>query len=252
MHDLNSGFASLFNRRHRRVRSLFQGPFKAILVEDESHAWVLSRYVHLNPVRAGAARRPQDYRWSSYPAYLDSLRAPDWLDWKTVLQERSQNLSRARQAYREYVERDCQDRSRSPLSAAVGGMLLGSAEWVTRLKEQLADEPDDATVPDRRRLKWRPTAKQIVRAVARRFGVDPAAIGEVRRRQNDPRMAAIYLLRNWTDQGVTELARAYGPVSPSAISKLVRRAGSRRQEDPAWDRLLRQLEKDIQPRPASR
>ena len=70
MHDLNSGYATWFNRRHRRVGALFQGRFKAILVENESYSCVLSRYIHLNPVRAGIVQRPENYRWSSYPHYL--------------------------------------------------------------------------------------------------------------------------------------------------------------------------------------
>ena len=59
MHDLNAGYASLFNRRHCRVGSLFQGRFKAILVENESHAWELSRYIHLNPVRSSVFEEVQ-------------------------------------------------------------------------------------------------------------------------------------------------------------------------------------------------
>jgi len=52
MHDLNSGYATRYNRRHQRVGALYQGRFKAILVEDESHAAGLSRSIHLNPARA--------------------------------------------------------------------------------------------------------------------------------------------------------------------------------------------------------
>ena len=66
MHDLNSGYATWFNRQHRRVGSLFQGRFKAILVEDESYCWTLSRYIHLNPFRARMVQRPEDHPWSSY------------------------------------------------------------------------------------------------------------------------------------------------------------------------------------------
>ena len=69
MHDLNSGYASRYNRRHQRVGSLYPGRFNAILVEDESHAAGLSRYIHLNPVRARIVKRPRDYGWSSYRDY---------------------------------------------------------------------------------------------------------------------------------------------------------------------------------------
>jgi len=83
MHDLNSGYASLFNRRYRRVGSLFQGRFKAVLVENETHAWELSRYVHLNPVRGHMVDLPEDYPWSSYNVYRfarEAVAAPPWLD----------------------------------------------------------------------------------------------------------------------------------------------------------------------------
>jgi hypothetical protein len=77
MHDLNSGYASLSNRRYRRSGSPFQGRFKAILVENQSHAWELSRYLHLNPVRAKMVPLPEQYRWSSYSAYRFARDAAD-------------------------------------------------------------------------------------------------------------------------------------------------------------------------------
>ena len=52
LHDLQSGYATLFNKTHERTGPLFQGRFHAVLVESEGHAWSLSRYIHLNPCRA--------------------------------------------------------------------------------------------------------------------------------------------------------------------------------------------------------
>ncbi|MDB5339319.1 MAG: hypothetical protein JWN70_4938, partial [Planctomycetaceae bacterium] len=77
MRDLNGGYASLFNQLHEREGTLYQGRFKSILIENESHAWELSRYVHLNPYRAGLTLNPFDYQWSSYHFYLDGSQAPD-------------------------------------------------------------------------------------------------------------------------------------------------------------------------------
>jgi len=152
MHDLNSGYASLFNRRYRRVGSLFQGRFKAVLVEDDSHSWELSRYVHLNPVRAKMVVRPEDYRWSSYPAFLDRRKSPEWLDWQTVVLDHGSQLSSARRAYRRFVEAGMKEPIRSPLKAAFGGMLLGSQGWIDKMRQRLAEEDDDNNVPTRRRL----------------------------------------------------------------------------------------------------
>jgi len=246
MHDLNSGYASLFNRRYRRVGSLFQGRFKAVLVENETHSWELSRYIHLNPVRARMVQRPHDYRWSSYPAYLDRRKAPDWLDWKTVVLERAKSLSRARAGYRRFVEAAIGERVKSPLEFAVGGAFLGSSDWVDRMRARVAEEPEDPNVPSRRRLAARPSSANILAAVADQFGVDARAFSAVRRHDNEARTAAIYLHRRLTNEPLHALAKRFGNVSTSAISKVARRAQAQRRENPAWDRLLRRIEKQLQ------
>ncbi len=245
MHDLNSGYASLFNRRHRRVGALYQGRFKAILVEDDSHSWELSRYVHLNPVRAQMVARPESYRWGSYPAYLDRRKAPSWLDWETVVLEHAASLPAARRAYRKFVESAIGHPKRSPLEAAYGGLLLGSQQWIDTMRRQLAKQPDDRNVPARRRLAKSVDSAKLMKMVADRFGVPASRLVEVRRRDNDARVAAIYLHRRLTSQAVGSLATRYGGVSPAAISKTVCRAEQRRSEDRRWDRLLQQLEKSI-------
>ena len=70
MQWLKTTYTVNFNKRHRRVGHLFQGRFKAILVEKENHLLELTLYIHLNPVRAGLAVLPEDYAWSSYPDYI--------------------------------------------------------------------------------------------------------------------------------------------------------------------------------------
>jgi REP element-mobilizing transposase RayT len=247
MHDLNPGFASPFNRRHRRVGSLFQGRFKAILVEDQTHAWELSRYLHLNPVRAKIVSLPEQYRWSSYGVYRflrEAKETPSWLDWTTVLGEHSTDLRNARRAYLRFVERGIKDPPNSPLNSAVGGIFFGQASWVERMCERLAEEPADANVPRRQRLAWRPTKTATVRLVKDQFGADPSDLQRVRRHGNDARTAAVYLIRRLTDEKVITLAEEFGGVSAAAISKLLSRAESRRAEDPAWDRLLDKLERE--------
>ena len=63
-------YAVYFNKKYSRNGHLFQGRFKSILVEKEAYLVNLSRYVHLNPVKAGLAKMPEEYQWSSYRIYL--------------------------------------------------------------------------------------------------------------------------------------------------------------------------------------
>jgi hypothetical protein len=164
MHDLNAGYASFFNRRHRRCGALFQGRFKAVLVEDESHALELTRYVHLNPARATIVQRPEEYAWSSYQDYLGMRKASPWLDWETVVGELAKDRSRARSAYRRFVEAGLSQPPKSPLEAALGGMFLGSGEWVDRWRRRLSAEPVREGVPAQRELAWRPRLEEVAAA----------------------------------------------------------------------------------------
>jgi REP element-mobilizing transposase RayT len=69
MQYLNGSYTSYFNRRHRRSGHLFQGRFQGHLIEEEGYFLEVSRYVHLNPVRAKIVKRPGKYPWSSQAAY---------------------------------------------------------------------------------------------------------------------------------------------------------------------------------------
>jgi len=246
MHDLNSGYASMFNRRHRRVGSLYQGRFKGILVEDDSYALGLSRYLHLNPVRAKMVARPEEYRWSSYRAYRycrDAKQSPPWLDWKTVLHEHSRNLANARRAYQRFVENGIDNPPSPPLAAAVGGLFLGSTPWLEKIRERLDREPRDPNVPTRQRFSRHPKSSEIFRVVGDQFAATQSTWTEKRRHGKDARNAAIYLVRHLTAEPVTTIAKQFGNVSLAAISKSVKRSEMRRAEDARWNRLLAKLEK---------
>ena len=70
MHLLNSAYTTYFNLKRRRSGHLFQGRYKALLVDKDHYLLELSRYVRLNPVRAGITEKPEDYPYSSFRCYL--------------------------------------------------------------------------------------------------------------------------------------------------------------------------------------
>ena len=80
MRQINGVYTQAFNRRHNKVGHLFQGRFKAILVDRDAYLLEVCRYVDLNPVRARMVRKPEAWAWSSYRAHVGQARTPDWLD----------------------------------------------------------------------------------------------------------------------------------------------------------------------------
>lgn len=103
MQFLNGRYAGYFNHRRRRTGHLFQGRFHSQLVETDVHYREVSRYIHLNPVRAGIVDRPEAWEWGSYPGYHDSRRVLDWIVYSSVLMEFGSRNLRARAHYRKYV-----------------------------------------------------------------------------------------------------------------------------------------------------
>jgi putative transposase len=79
MQNFLSSYANLWARRHRFVVRVFQGRYRAELVEDETYLWTLTRYVHRNPVRARLVDDPAEWTWSSYPGYARPRRRRDWV-----------------------------------------------------------------------------------------------------------------------------------------------------------------------------
>ena len=84
MRHINGVYTQTFNRRHQLTGHLFQGRFKAILLDSDSYLLEVCRYVDLNPVRAHMVDQPDAYRWSSYRALAGLADQPDWLDVHSV------------------------------------------------------------------------------------------------------------------------------------------------------------------------
>lgn len=96
MRHLNGEYSQHFNRRHRAVGHLFQGRYKAILVQKESYLLELSRYIVLNPLRSHMVDSLDDWPWSSHRYYVGDVSAPCWLeqDWRLSQFGTSRNLGK--------------------------------------------------------------------------------------------------------------------------------------------------------------
>ena len=87
MRQLNGVYTQWHNRSHNRVGHVFQGRFKAIIVQREAYLLELARYVVLNPVRARMCSVPEDWPWSSYRSMLGQTQAPAWLERNWLLSQ---------------------------------------------------------------------------------------------------------------------------------------------------------------------
>jgi len=245
MHDLNAGYVSWFNHRHERCGPLLQGRFKAVLVERQYHYWELTRYVHLNPVRAGLVADPAEYAWGSCRCYFRPALAPEWLAWEEVLAEHGRTMRTAQQAYRRFLSEGIERAPTSPLKDTVASTLLGTSGFVERMKQWLEDRLPDRDVPAARELQRDIAIEDIERAVCRHYGVGREALSERGRHGNDARTVAIYLSRTLTRMPVGTLGERFGGVAAPAVSNVVRQMARRRAGSRRLDALLGELERTI-------
>jgi putative transposase len=134
MRQLNGIYTQQFNRRHRRVGHVFQGRYKAILVEKESYLLTLARYIVLNPVRAIMVADVADWPWSSYAVMMGAT-SPPWLEVRLILADFASEINEARKQYRQFVLQGLQ--KSSPWNDLQGQVFLGSKAFVETMQAQL-------------------------------------------------------------------------------------------------------------------
>ena len=146
MRQLNGVYTQASNRRHRRVGHLFQGRFKAILVDSDAYLLELARYVVLNPVRAGMVRKPADWPWSSYRASVGLEPAAPWLAIDGLLAQFAKRRSLAQQRYAQFAAAGL--KAASPWSNLKGQVFLGDEQFVQRMQAHLQPGKDeDVQIP---------------------------------------------------------------------------------------------------------
>jgi putative transposase len=129
MRQLNGLYTQHFNRRHRLVGHLFQGRYKAILVQKESYLLELTRYIVLNPVRARMVTTPDEWPWSSHSHFVAQQAPPSWLERDWLLAQFGKMREQAVAAYEQFVL-DGIDKT-SPLLATRHQILLGDDAFVS-------------------------------------------------------------------------------------------------------------------------
>lgn len=162
MHQLNGVFTQNVNRRNHRAGHLFQGRFKSILVEKETHLLELARYVVLNPVRAGMVDKPDEWKWSSYNATVGQCKVPGFLCVQWILEQFDIDPARAIEAYRHFVSEGYGEPIWDKLKP---GKILGSEGFVERVKPLFSKHSTNTDFPRDQRLAMRPSLEKIFRDV---------------------------------------------------------------------------------------
>jgi len=198
MRQLNGQYTQHFNWRHSLVGHLFQGRYKAILVQKESYLLELSRYIILNPLRAEMVSSLGDWEWSSHRYFVSQEYPPSWLERDWLLSRFSNNHATAVSAYQAFVLAGADEAS--PLTATRHQLLLGDDGFVSEHQQLQRPEGLAENARDERGAVALPLAEYRIRYADR-----------------DEAMARAYLSTAFT---MPQIASAFG-VSTKTVSRAV-------------------------------
>ena len=238
MHYINGSYTNYVNRRRGRSGHLFQGRYKAIVVARDSYLLEVSRYLHLNPVRAKIVEKPEDYHYSSYRSYI-SGKKEDLVTRDLILGMVSRNPKHGPRSYRDFVEKVIGERPESPFKEVYGGMVLGGQHFVKevlgRLKGEILQREE---VSSRRALQGSWRSEKIIDAVCSCFRISRDKVLQDRK---DYRNVAIYLMKVQTGMTNRDIGNLFGAMSYSAVAKAYTRFTTRLSEDRTLRRKVGQV-----------
>jgi putative transposase len=178
MRRLNITYTSHYNRRHMRVGHLYQGRYRSFLVEEDGYLNMVSRYIHLNPVRISSMKEVElkkrleylyGYKWSSLRGYVEADHELDWVEYEMVLADYGQDRNSAAESYRRHLFEDI----KSDLSIKgdiVGQSVLGSESFVARIKQKYLERPKDRERPAIAKINKHISLDQVLAIVGEETG----------------------------------------------------------------------------------
>lgn len=206
MRQLNGLYTQDFNRRHHRVGHLFQGRFKAILVQKDSHLLECCRYLMLNPVRTNFVRLPDEWKWSSYRGTAGLGRPHPCLTRTWVLEQFGSRPREAENKYREFVREGIG--VAAPWDQVKGQSLLGEDSYVRRLVKYVRQAQPVKEYPRAQRYLGRPALTQLF-----------TGTGNLKKSRRDLLVMAAVLEHGYTQKALAD----HLDLHYSTVSRLLKR-----------------------------
>jgi len=236
MQNVSLRYTQWFNWRHNKSGHVFQGRYKAVMVDADAYLLELAAYIHLNPVRAHISERPENHHWSSYRAYLGEGTF-SWLETETILSHFSKNGTEARAKFVGFVEERMTEGRREEFHGEKNrdSRIFGDDRFVDIMLAESESLPE-----------LKPDVKAVVAAVERLYYIhDDRLKAQGRERlASEARGLAAWATLELSSGKLTELSKLVAR-DPSTLSCAVRSIEKRRGSDPQLLEKMELLRRDL-------
>jgi len=242
MQNVNTSYTVYINKKNGRSGHLFQGRFKGIIVDKNEYLLTLSRYIHLNPVRAGIVAKPEESRWTSYKTYVAETEGRGLVDKTDTLAILSEKKKKAIEKYRAFVEAGIEGVA-SPFKEAEAGLILGKGSFKEKIKEILESLKRDEELPQIKKLVRNNSLDSVVRVCGEYFKLGKDEL--IRRRRGlAARQATIYLSKVLSG-GTNKTVGEYFCIKGVAVSKAIRATEEKISSDKVLRKQIGELKEKI-------
>jgi REP element-mobilizing transposase RayT len=243
MHHINSSYTTYINIKRKRIGHLFQGRYKAIVVDKDNYLLELSRYLHLNPVRANMTQKPEDYPYSSYRTLVSDT-VESLVATGTILGMVGNDRKDAKERYRAFVESALGEELENPVGKVYGGIVLGCEGFVKEVLNRLEeDRLASEEISYRKALRATMGIEEIVTALCDQFGISRTEITGNKR--SKARNAGIYLMKKYSGASNKDIGEHFGGMSYSAVTKAFQLFSKQLGKDRGLRNQIKGLEKKM-------
>jgi len=235
LQNISFRYTRYINKKKKRNGHLFQGRYKAILIDADSYLLELVRYIHNNPLRTGLVNKPEQYQWSSHRAYLDK-ETVTWLTTDFVLSQFAKNEKKARQQFQAFCLMGGNEERREEFyQGTFDGRILGDDGFSENVLA-MAKERFHAPV----------SVEQLVKVVCKVYRMNEQAIVVPGKHQPgaEARAVVAYFAQEAGKPSLTELGK-YFQRDPTAMSRAAGRLRERLANDRALTARLKKVKSSL-------
>ena len=213
MQNINSSYTTYFNIKHKKSGHLFQGRYKSIVVDKDAYLLELTRYIHLNPVRAKMVRSPSDYPWSSWSEYTAKRPKKPLISWGKL----TRYIKYSPVGYKRFVldsDYDHYTFSQKPYA----GFILGQARFIKDTLNILKDQVQSNETSFAKELSSHYTMHDVIELYGQNHNIDPQNLFHAKGKRSFDKKLVIYLIKRLTSHTNADIGKEFN-LSFSAVSK---------------------------------
>lgn len=224
MHYINTSYTIYYNRKQNEKGHLFQGRFKSILVDEDNYFFELTRYIHLNPVKAKIVSLPQKYKWSSFNGYIKP-KTDRYLDYSEI----ESRLAMNPKEYKNFVLGNIHEKE-TLLNNVYAGFLLGEKEFIKDKVKKLGRQIESGNFSHKKKIKSSVLVEDIITEAGKIFKEDVSNIINKKNSTSNTRKAVIYSMRRLTTLNNKQIGK-YFNITDSAVGKAEKRVAELLKEN---------------------